>query len=357
MPRYRPDIDAIPRYVPGRPIEDVVRELGITSIDKLASNEHPEPPFPEVLEAIHAASDGLNRYPDSGVHVLRHAIAEYHGVPPEAVWVGAGSSEILRCSALAVGGPGTSAVYASPSFVMYAIGTMISGAEPVTVPLTPGHDHDLDAMLAALRDDTTMVYVCNPNNPTGGFRSGDDVDAFISEVPTGTVLIIDEAYAEYVTDPTYRSMVHRALESPNVLVTRTFSKVYGLAGLRVGYGIGDPDMVATLRTTQAPFSVTTLGQVAALEALRHDDRVRDRAAANAKGRETLVEGLTALGYLVAPTQANFVYFEPENGAAALGDRLLSLGIIVRVLGDGVRVSVGTEDENARFLAAMGDLDA
>lgn len=357
MPRYRPDIEAIPRYVPGRPIEEVARELGISHIDKLASNEHPGGPIPEVRRVIAEATEGLNRYPDSGGYELTRAIAAHHGVPSEAIWIGAGSSEVLRCIALSVGGPGTSAVYATPSFVMYAIGTMISGSEPITVPLDDGFGHDLDAMLAAIRPDTTVVYVCNPNNPTGGVRSSADVDAFIDAVPDEVTVVVDEAYFEYVTDPEYGTMKHRAVESPNVVVTRTFAKVYGLAGLRVGYGIGNPEHLEVLRTPQAPFSVNSLAQVAAIEALRHPDTIDARVAENAAGRSLLSDGLAALGYAVARSQTNFVYFEPDRDPSKLSAALTERGSVVRVLGPGVRVTVGTPDENRRFLEAMEELDA
>lgn len=357
MPRYRPDLDDIPRYVPGRPIEEVARELGITSIDKLASNEHPTPPFPAVVSAISAAANGLNRYPDSGGYELTRAIAAHHDVAPDAVWIGAGSSEILRCVALAVGGPGTSALYASPSFVMYTIGTMVAGSTPIPVPLDDGYDHDLEAMLAAIRPDTTVVYVCNPNNPTGGIRSSADVSAFLDEVSDDVTVVVDEAYFEYATDPGYGSMKERALESSNVLIARTFSKVYGLAGLRVGYAIADPAHIERLRTPQAPFTVNTLAQVAAIEALNHQDEVHERAAENALGRDTLVRGLSEIGIHVAPTQTNFVYFEPADDPHSLGDALTKRGSVVRVLGRGVRVTVGTPPENERFLASMKELYA
>ncbi len=357
MPTFRPDLEAIPRYVPGRPVEEVARELGIDSIDKLASNECPVEPFPEVVEAIAASARTVNRYPDNAGYHLTRAIARHHGLAAETVWIAAGSSENLRCTALAVGGPGTSAVFASPSFVMYEISTLVAGSEPRKVPLSATLDHDLDAMARSIDDTTTVVYVCNPNNPTGGMLSGDDVMAFIDEVPERVVVVVDEAYAEYVTDPTYRSMIPVAAERPNVLVTRTFSKIYGLAGLRVGYAIGHPDLLVGLRVTQPPFAVTTPGQVAAIAALGHSERVAQRREENAKGREILHDGLTSRGFDVAPSQANFVYFEPSGDARALGDALVRKGVIVRVLGAGVRVSVGTDDENARFLDAMDAIGA
>jgi histidinol-phosphate aminotransferase len=293
----------------------------------------------------------VNRYPDSGGFELTAAIAAHHDVPVESVWVGAGSTENLGCTALAVGGPGTSAVYAAPSFVMYAISTRIAHSEPVTVPLTESFDLDLEAMASAIRRDTTIVYVCNPNNPTGGMRSGADLRSFIEAVPDAVSVVIDEAYAEYVTDAMYESMLHASLDKPNVLVTRTFSKIYGLAGLRVGYAVGHPELVEMLRTPQPPFSVNTMGQAGAIEALRHQDRVAERRQRNDEGRAVLIEGLRGRGVDVAPSQANFVYFQPDTDPNVLSDALMRRGEIVRVLGDGVRVTVGSQDENARFLEA------
>ncbi|GMQ93224.1 MAG: histidinol-phosphate transaminase [Acidimicrobiia bacterium] len=360
MPTYRPDLDSIPRYTPGKPIGEVARELGLDSIDKLASNECPLEPFPEVLDAIAAAGATVNRYPDSGQYELTNAIAQHHDVDPTSVWVGAGSSEVLRCTALSVGGPGTNAVFAHPSFVMYRIATLVAHGEPIAVPLRDDFGHDLDAMLAAINHETTIVYVCNPNNPTGGIRSGSDIRAFIGAVDESVTIIIDEAYAEYVTDPAFESMLSFALSKPNVLVARTFSKIYGLAGLRVGFGVGHPDLIDKLRTTQAPFAVTAPAQVAALAALPLQDRVAERSETNARGREYLAAELSSRGYRVADSQANFVYFEPQGNASGLFEALLHDGVIVRVLGDGVRVTVGTQSENEHFLEALdrwGSLDA
>ena len=352
MPTYRPDLETIPYYTPGKPIGEVARELGIDSIDKLASNECPTEPFPEVIAAIAAAGTTVNRYPDSAQYELTRALATHHDVDPSSVWVGAGSSEVLRCTALSVGGPGTNAVFAQPSFVMYRIATLVAHAEPIAIPLDDDFNHDLDAMLAAIDPATTLVYVCNPNNPTGGIRSGVDVRAFIDAVDESVTIIVDEAYAEYVTEPTYESMLPMAPSMPNVLVARTFSKIHGLAGLRVGYGVGHPDLVARLRTTQPPFAVTAPAQEAAQVSLSLQDRVADRVVANDLGRSRLTEGLSSRGYRVAASQANFVYFEPEDNANDLFGALLEQGVIVRVLGAGVRVTVGTPAENERFLAAL-----
>lgn len=357
MPTYRSELDSIPRYTPGRPIVEVARELGIESVHKLASNECPTEPFPEVVEAIAAAGATVNRYPDSGQHELTNAIADHYDVDRSSIWVGAGSSEVLRCTALSVGGPGTSAVFAHPSFIMYRIATLVAHADPIPVPLDDRFDHDLNAMLAAITDTTTVVYICNPNNPTGGTRSGGDMRAFIEAVDESVTIIIDEAYGEYVTDSSYESMLDLAPSKPNVLVARTFSKIYGLAGLRVGYGVGNSDLIAKLRITQPPFTVTTPAQAAALAALPLRDRVAERAEANARGRSYLSAELSSRGYHVADSQANFVYFEPEIDVAELFDALLREGLIVRILGRGVRITVGTPAENERLIEALDTVAA
>jgi histidinol-phosphate aminotransferase len=355
VPTYRSELELIPTYTPGKPIGEVVRELGIESVDKLASNECPTEPFPEVIDAIAAAGETVNRYPDSGQYALTNAIAGHYGVDRSSVWVGAGSSEVLRCTALSVGGPGTSAVFASPSFIMYRIATLVAYADPIAVPLNSSFRHDLDAMLEAVTDTTTIVYVCNPNNPTGGIRTGRDVRSFIEKVDESITIVIDEAYVEYVTDPSYESMLELAPQTPNVLVARTFSKIYGLAGLRVGFGVGHPDLIAKLRTTQPPFAVTAPAQAAALAALPLQARVAERAAENAAGRVRLATAMSNRGYRVADSEANFVYFEPAMGASELFEGLLRRGVIVRVLGGGVRVTVGTPAENERFIVAMDDV--
>lgn len=349
MPRYRSDLQSIPTYVPGKPVDEVARELGLNHISKLASNECPTEPFPEVVDAIATAAKSANRYPDSGAYALRHAIGVRNNVDPEAVWVGSGSSDLLRSVSLAVGGPGTSAVFADPSFIMYPIATRICGSEPIPVPLTSGYAHDLDAMAAAIRPDTTVVYLCSPNNPTGGHIPGDAVRDFIDGAPTSVLIVVDEAYAEYATAPDYRSMVDVASELPNVLALRTFSKVYGLAGLRVGYGIGSPDLLSNLRRTQAPFSVATVAQQAALVSLEMSDRLAVRVKENDDGRTYLIEALAARGAGPAPSQANFVYFVPNRPAAEVAADFMAQGVIVRPLGPAIRVSVGTRSENQEFI--------
>jgi histidinol-phosphate aminotransferase len=352
VPKFRADLLSIPRYVPGKPIDEVARDLGLARIDKLASNESPDAPFPAVAETIATAATQVNRYPDSDSYHLTRAIASFYGVEPAEVWIGAGSSDLLRAISLATSGPDTSSVFAWPSFVMYRICARLTGSEGIEVSLTDDRQHDLEAMLAAIRDDTTIVYVCNPNNPTGGHLGGDEVRRFVDAVPSDVLVVVDEAYAEYVTADDYRSMIPETTERPNVITLRTFSKVYGLAGLRVGYAIGDADLLAALKRTQSPFAVTSVAQAAAIESLNHQDGVRERAVVNAYGRAAIVNALVDRGFEPAPTQANFVYFEPDTTAKELADALLGEGIIVRALGDGIRVTVGTDEENGRFIAAL-----
>lgn len=351
MPTYRADLDAIPTYSPGKPIDEVSRELGLTNIAKLASNESPTEPFPEVVAAISAAATDVNRYPENSGYYLVNALAERHGVDPKQVWLGAGSTQLLGCIALSVGGPGTSALFARPSFVMYAIASLVAGTGLIEVPLDEDWAHDLDAMRAAIREDTTAAYLCNPNNPTGTYRSSSDMAAFIDAVPDHVLVVVDEAYHDYVTAADYATALPIASERENVVVTRTFSKIYGLAGLRIGYAIGNADTIAKLKMTQPPFSASSIAQVAALESLAHDEQVAERADANTAGRLKLEQGLTERGIEHAPSQANFVAMMIDE-SADVADRLLKEGVIVRPMGPIIRVTVGTEGENRSFLRAL-----
>lgn len=352
LPTFRADLESIPTYSPGKPIDEVSRDLGIFDICKLASNECPTEPFPEVVQAIADAASTVNRYPEDSGYYLVGTLADRHGVGTDQVWLGAGSTQLIGCVALATGGPGTSAVYASPSFVMYPIATRVAGARPIEVRLDDRWRLDLAAMIDAIEPDTTVVYVCNPNNPTGTYRSAPDVEAFVDTVPDDVLIVIDEAYHEYVTADDYATALPTAARRDNVLVTRTFSKIYGLAGLRIGYGIGAADTIAALRKTQPPFSANTIAQIAALESLAHDERTQEHAAANTAGRTQIEEGLTARGIEFAPSQANFVAMQVTDDSKELSDRLLKEGVIVRPMGAIIRVTVGTDEENRRFLDAL-----
>lgn len=352
MPTFRPDLESLPTYVPGKPIDEVARELGISDIVKMASNEHPEPPFPEVRRAITEAAAHVNRYPEDSCHDLVRALAERLLVSPEHIWMGAGSTQLLGCVALAVGGPGTSAVYADPSFVMYPISTGVAGSESIVVPTDDLLRHDLDAMVGAVRKDTTVVYVCNPNNPSGTHVASTALDRFVATVPERVLIVVDEAYAEYASAPDYATAIPHAIARDNVIVARTFSKIYGLAGLRVGFAVGQPATLRSLRVVQPPFSVSSVAQAAALAALNHDDRLEERVKANAAGRDDIEAALARRGLPFAPSQTNFILFQPDADPGDLADALLQDGVIVRPMGAWVRVTVGTAEENRRFLDAL-----
>jgi histidinol-phosphate aminotransferase len=353
MPTYRPDLAAIDPYEPGLPIEEVARRYGLdpARIVKLASNESPYGPFPEAVEAMAAAAAQANRYPDNEGYDLREALSRHVGVPSDAVWLGGGSSELLRTIALAVGGPGTNAVYAWPSFVIYRLGSMWALSERREVPLDGEHRHDLGAMKDAIDSNTTVVYVCNPNNPTGTHLPTDDVLEFVDSLPERITVVVDEAYAEFVTAADYRSLATEAAERPNLIVTRTFSKIYSLASLRVGYAIAHPRTIAEMRRAQAPFTVTQVGQAGALASLRAADRVAARVEDNARGRGIILDTLEDMGIPHADSQANFVWYQSQS--ADPRSDYIRAGIIVRTFGnEWVRVTVGSDTENRRFLEAL-----
>ena len=355
MPAFRADLDQIPVYRPGKPIDELSRALGIDDIVKLASNEWPLEPFPEVVEAIAAAATDFNRYPENSVYHVVNALAEQVGVPGDHIWVGAGSTELLTCIAIAVGGPGTSTVFSDPSFVMYPISAALTGAEAIAVPSTPGMGHDLNAMEAAIRSDTALVYVCNPNNPTGTYLAAADIASFVESVPDRTLIVVDEAYYEFVTAGDYASAVPIALTRDNVVVTRTFSKVYGLAGLRIGYAIGRPETLVQLRRAQVPFSVNSAAQAGALAALAHSDRLAERVHDNDAARAELEDGLADRNVDFVASQTNFVLVRPASDPKQLSDALLHVGVIVRPMGAFIRVTIGTAEENRRFLESLDNL--
>ena len=358
MPLLRPEVQRIKPYEAGRPIEQVARSLGIDpdTIIKLASNESPQPPFPEVIEAIARAAVGVNRYPDNDCYEPARVLGPVLGVEEENLVFGGGSSDLLRVISLAVGGPGTSTVYAWPSFVIYRMAPLLAGSELVEVPLTARHRFDLDAMVGAIRADTTLVFVCNPNNPTGTYLTASEISGLIERVPAHVMVVIDEAYFEYVTASDYATSIPEALQRSNVVVTRTFSKIYGLAALRIGYAVGQAESLRELRRAQAPFSVGTLAQVAAVEALKYPARVEERRRINTEERNRIEKELEAREIEYVPSQANFVYLRPRVDHLPTFTRFLEAGVIVREMGVGiVRVTVGLPEENDKFLSALDQI--
>lgn len=337
----------------GRTSASVAAEFGFEESDmvKLASNEWYEGPLAPVQAVIGSAAAEVHRYPDNSVAELSGRLADTMGIAPDNLWFGAGSSSTLREMALAVGGPGTSAVFAYPSFAIYSIATHLAGAEGRRVPLDSNHRLDLGAMLDAIDETTTIVYVCSPNNPTGTVNAAEETLRFIDAVPETVLVIIDEAYGEFVTDDTWASMVTEAVRRPNVVVTRTFSKIYGLAALRIGYAVGMPDTLVSLRRAQAPFTVTTVAQAAAVASLALPDLVKERQLINEAGRHGLQAGLADRAIDVVPSQANFVYI-PTPNANGWFDALQREGVITRSMPAGLRVTVGTDAEHERFFASL-----
>jgi histidinol-phosphate aminotransferase len=358
----RPAIEGLPAYRPGRNPADLAREIGVDRAVKLASNEVAFPPLAAVVAAVAAAAGETNRYPDNGAVALTAALADRYGVDPDQVATGCGAVTLCQELAQAYNDPGTSLAFAWRSFEMYPLLARVAGARAVQVPLTPGRPggpadtHDLPALAAAIDDSTRLVFVCNPNNPTGtAVRRAELVD-FLDAVPASTLVVLDEAYREFVTDPDVPDGIELMRGRPNVAVLRTFSKAWGLAGLRVGYLVAeDPAVAAAVRKTHVPFSVSTLAQAAAVAALASEDEVRSRCAAVVTERERLTGALRDRGLDVADSQANFVWLPVGEQAAPLAAALEARAVITRPFaGEGIRVTVGTPEEDDVFLAALDD---
>ena len=355
---FRRAIAELVPYEPGKPVEEVQRELGLDRVVKLASNEGPFSPFPAALAAIERTAQELNRYPDGGAWALRAALAERHRVAFEEVIVGAGADGVIDLLSQATLDPGDEIVCGWPSFPSFVLDAVKLGAVPRKVPLRE-HTYDLDALLAAVGPRTKLVYVCHPNNPTGTANGRDELTAFLERVPEHPLVVLDQAYFEYIDDPSYADGItehfHRGRR---VAVLRTFSKIYGLAGLRIGYGIAPADVVAETSKVRRAFDVTATAQAAALASIGDDAEVARRRTENARGREQLASALREHGLEpVQPSLGNFLYVEVGDGRA-LFEQLLRQGVVVRPLAgfgapEAIRVTVGTEEENALFGATLG----
>jgi histidinol-phosphate aminotransferase len=357
-------LGAIPRYEPGLTTAEVLARFGIASAVKLASNESPFPPLPEVIEVIAAGATGLNRYPDAPARALRRALAERHGVGPEDVVVGNGSCELILLAGQALLDPGTTVVHAEPSFSLYPHLAAAAGARSVPVPLADDLGHDLDTMAAVVDETTRLVIVCNPNNPTGVYRSADDIERFLDLLPEDLAVIVDEAYYDFVDRADAGRTMSMARERPNLLVLRTFSKAHGLCGLRVGYGVGGASWIDAIDRVRQPFNTNTLAQAAALESLSHPHELERRVRAIMAERSRVADALSATSWGFTPSQANFILVRPDHdpdaGSPGIHEQLLRLGVIVRdgaALGCSgrLRVSIGTPDENDAFLSARARL--
>jgi histidinol-phosphate aminotransferase len=348
----RADLDVLPSYVPGRNVADLARELGIAEAVKLASNEVPFGPLPGVPEAVAEAVRSAHRYPDMGVVALRDKLAQRYGVDPGRIVTGCGSVALAEHLAKATCLPGDEIVYAWRSFEAYPIIAAGGGATSVRVPNTAAHGHDLPAMAAAITDRTRLVLVCNPNNPTGTSVRRADLDRFLAEVPSDVLVVLDEAYREFVTDDEVPDGLEVYGDRPNVVVLRTMSKAWGLAGLRVGFLVARPEVATAIRKVVTPFSTSLVAQAAALAALDQADEVRRRCAVVIAERERVTEALRKLSVEVPASQANFVWLPLGDRSAPFGAACEARGVIVRPFQpDGVRVTIGTPEENDAFLAA------
>ena len=348
---FRPALAELVPYEPGKPVDEVQRELGLERVVKLASNEGQFGPFPAALEAIERGARELNRYPDGGAYRLTAALAEKHGVGFENVAVAAGADAIIMYLSLATLDPGDEIVCGWPSFPSYVLDAIKLGATPRTVPLTD-YRYDVERILTAVTERTKLVYLCNPNNPTGTMIGRAEVDAFFERVPPHVLTVVDEAYFEYVDDAEYPDGIEEYYKAGRrVLVLRTFSKIYGLAGLRVGYGVGSQPVVAAIKKVRNAFDVSQTAQDAALASLGDDAEVARRRRATAEDREALVAACAELGLTIAaPPVANFVFAEVGDDSRAICDALLREGMILRPLAPfgasgAVRITVGSPDES------------
>jgi histidinol-phosphate aminotransferase len=359
---FGPDyVRAIAPYQAGKPIAEVAREFGLdeASIVKLASNENPFGMPESARQAMAAAAAELGRYPDANGFELKGALSRRYGVPADWITLGNGSNDILEIAAHAFAQPGQSIVYSQYSFAVYALATQGLGARAIVVPARE-YGHDLDAMAAAITHDTRLVFIANPNNPTGTFIRADKIEAFLAKVPAHVVVVLDEAYNEYLPAELQFESSEWVRKYPNLLVSRTFSKAYGLAGLRVGFAIAQPQLTDLMNRIRQPFNVNSLAQAAAAAALEDAAFLEQGARNNAEGYRQLVAAFDALGLEYVPSHGNFVLVKVGSDDAA-GARvnlaLLRQGVIVRPVGNyglpqWLRVSIGLPDENAAFIAAL-----
>lgn len=350
------NIALIDPYVPGKPVGEVERELGLSGSVKLASNENPLGPSPRGVEAARLAAAEAHRYPDGGGYYLRRRISERLDLPTDQIMLGNGSTDLVEILARTFLGSDGTAVIAEQAFIMYRLAVMSVNGNALMVPLT-GMRHDLPAMAERIEESTRLVYIANPNNPTGTYVNHDEVVSFLDRVPTEVIVVLDEAYREYVLAPDYPDSLSLLKAGRRLVVLRTFSKIHGLAGIRIGYGLTTPDVRAATEKVRSPFNTSSIAQAAALAALDDEDHVRRSREHNARELAFLQERLGRLGIDYTPSVANFVLVDLRRSAEEVFADLLRHGIIVRPMGayglpTCLRVSVGTRPENEAFLEAL-----
>jgi histidinol-phosphate aminotransferase len=351
-----PGVRSLKPYVPGKPVSELERELGISRAIKLASNENPLGPSPAVEQVLARHWRQLARYPDGGGYALREAIARRHDVSRDCVTLGNGSNDVLDMIARTFLGPGFESLFSQHAFAVYPISSQAVGAE-LKVVRAVDYGHDLEAMAAAVSPATRVVWVANPNNPTGTWVGSGALRRFVEGLPERLIVVIDEAYAEYVIEPDYPDATTWLDDFPNLVVTRTFSKAFGLGGLRIGYGISHPEVAELLNRLRQPFNVNLLAQEAALAALADEDHIRRSVDLNLEGLRRLEEGVRALGLDYIPSVGNFLTVDLDRDAGPVDQALLREGVITRpIAGYGLpnhlRVSVGLPEENAQCLEAL-----
>ena len=386
----KPCIETIQPYQGGKPIGEVQRELGIADIIKLASNENPLGPSPLAVQAITENATQVHLYPDGNAYYLKAALAEHLGVSAEHLIIGNGSNDVLQLVGEAYLAPGNEVIYAAGAFIVYHLVTQICSATAAIVPMQDD-THHLPAMAAAITENTKVIFIANPNNPTGTMVTAAETAVFMEQVPENVLVVFDEAYYEYVTRADYPQTLPYVLAGRNVLITRTFSKIYGLAGLRIGYGIAPPAIVETLNRARQPFNCNLIGQAAARASLKDSAHVQESQRCNAEGKTFLYNALDALGVDYIPSEGNFIMVllhadqhrnvdidnvdvglrrSPSSPQQTLSERiandrkiadaLLRKGIIVRPMAgygypNAIRVTIGTQAQNERFIAGLGEV--
>jgi histidinol-phosphate aminotransferase len=352
-----PGVRSLKPYVPGKPVEELERQYGVKNAIKLASNENPLGASPKALDAIRNHLTQLERYPDDTGHALKALLAAKHRTRPECVTLGNGSSNLLELAARVFAAPGDEVIFSQYSFLLYPIIVQAIGATAV-VPAAKDHGHDLDAMLAAVGPRTKLIYIANPNNPTGTWLTKTALERFLDRVPARVVVVMDEAYFEFGVSlrlEDYADAMQWLARYPNVIVTRTFSKAFGLAGLRIGYGVSHPHIADLLSRVRAPFNVNTLALVAAEAALSDQSHLERTQQTNRDGLRQLESGLADAGFSVIPSAANFVCVDVKKNAAPVYEALLREGVIVRPVGGlatHLRITVGLAPENERVIGAL-----
>ncbi len=357
MPRLTPPhVERLVPYVPGKPVEEVERELGIADVVKLASNESPFGPSPHAVEVLRRIVTDAHRYPDAAGYELRHALAAFHGVKPDEIALGNGSNELINLLALTFAGPDEHAVTGNPSFVCYRMALNAANVPLTEVALRDGLHWDVDSLLAAVRPDTKLLFVANPNNPTGTYLARGELERLLRSLPPRVIAVLDEAYAQFATAADFASALQLRATRERLVVLRTFSKAYGLASLRVGYAVAPPKIVAYLDRVRAPFNVGGLAQAAARAALGDLEHVARTIENNTRERERVTRALEALGLRVAPSEANFVLVDVRTSGRAVYERMLQRGVIVRPMPAPIetwlRITIGVRDENDRMLATL-----